>query len=32
MLDSMTKKELSCEIPIDESRMNRIVRGSGTTI
>ena len=30
MLDSMTDKELRCEVSIDESRKRRICRGSGT--
>lgn len=32
MLDSMTKDELSCAVAIDDSRMKRIVRGSGASI
>ena len=32
MIDSMTDEELDCKKKIDESRMKRIARGSGSTI
>jgi signal recognition particle subunit SRP54 len=32
VMDSMTAKELDCEVPIDESRIKRIAKGSGTSI
>lgn len=32
MLDSMTKLELACEVPMSESRIRRVVRGSGTSL
>ena len=31
-MDSMTAKELDSEVPIDESRMKRIAKGSGTSV
>ena len=30
MMDSMTKKELDCEVPLTETRILRISRGAGT--
>lgn len=30
MMDSMTKKELDCEVAISETRLLRICQGSGT--
>jgi len=32
IMDSMTAKELDCESPIDDSRIVRIARGSGTSV
>lgn len=31
-MDSMTAKELDCEVAIDESRIKRIAKGSGTSV
>jgi signal recognition particle subunit SRP54 len=32
IMDSMTAQELDCECPIDDSRMIRVARGSGTSV